>query len=446
MATTLDDATRALNFSEPLEEDDERWVDLSPARGDHARRMLAKKLHRKQEGDFCHLAFVSHRGAGKSTELLRLQRDLGAEFACLYFVANVEMDAQRIEREDLLLVLAQGIESFMRKQDLPLDEELLQRIARWFSDVTNMEDWLEHASLQTEAGGEVKAEIPLFAKLFAGFKSVLKVESETRKSVKSTLRQYPGTLLKLVNQLLDDANRRLREDSRGELLIIVDNLDRYHADVMDELLVKGGDTLRELRCNLLVTPPIGLQYQPRTGRLNQYFDVEVLHAPRIRRKEQPFSEFEGPGRELLEHILSKRLDLSTLLSDQAARDRLIAATGGAVRELLRLAQEASLLPDEPPIRLEHVEAVVSKARAELRDLINVNGWQEPLVEILRSKQLIAHEACLDLLHHRLVLKYNGETWYDVHPLIAEIPEIKALADKARHADASDPALPGAEGQ
>src|SRR5690606_37776240 len=41
LAASLDDATRALNCSEPLDEDDERWVDLNPARGDHARRTLA---------------------------------------------------------------------------------------------------------------------------------------------------------------------------------------------------------------------------------------------------------------------------------------------------------------------------------------------------------------------------------------------------------------------
>jgi len=444
VAVSLDEATRALDFSRPLSDDDERWVDLSPARGDHARSMIAKKLRRKEPGRFCHLAFVSHRGAGKTTELLRLQKDLAGEFLSLYFVANVEMDAQRIDTEDLLLVLAQGVEELLREQGLPLDAELMQRIASWFSEVTDIDKWLEKSQLQVSAGAELKAEVPFLAKLLVGFKSLLKVESEKRTEVKRVLRQYPGTLLKAVNDLLDDAHQRLQKAGRGELLVVIDNLDRYHPDAMDDLLVKGGDTLRQLQCNLLVTPPILLQYKPKTALLNQYFDVEVLHAPRVRRKDQPFTHFDGPGFELLQEVLAKRIDLSLLLPDPAARSRLIGATGGALRELLRYAQEASLLSDTAPMTLDHVERVVRKARAALRDLINANGWHEPLATILKTKQLTPHPACLDLLHHRLVLKYNGETWYDVHPLVAEIEEIQEIVRREAVSGATSDAAHGSK--
>ncbi|WP_437563578.1 hypothetical protein [Sorangium sp. So ce542] len=39
---------------------------------------------------------------------------------------------------------------------------------------------------------------------------------------------------------------------------------------------------------------------------------------------------------------------------------------------------------------------------------------------------------MDVLFHRLAFKYNGEGWYDVHPLVAEIPEFQnALHDILR---------------
>lgn len=428
IAATLESATPALDYNQPLHVGDARWVDLSPARTDKARSTMAKKLLRKTSQQKRHIAFVSHRGMGKSTELYHLQQDLGDRYTPLYFTANTEMDPVRVEREDLLLVLAGGVEGWMRRQELPLDEELMQRVARWFDDITKISDWLQHAELGLGVELSAGAQLPLLAKLLAGFKALLRVESETRTTVTKKLRQYPGTLLRSVNQLLEDADKKLRAAGRGELLIIIDNLDRYHPQVIDELLVKGGDQVRQLACNLIVTPPISLQYRPESARLDQYFDVEVMHTPRLRRKEQPYHAFDGPGRDLFEQILARRIDLDALLPEPEARNRLIAATGGSIRDLLRFSHEASLLPEALPMKHADIEAVLARARAEMRDLININGWQEPLIEIARNKELVSHEACLELLYHRLVLKYNGDTWYDLHPLVAEIPAIQQAVE------------------
>jgi hypothetical protein len=45
-----------------------------------------------------------------------------------------------------------------------------------------------------------------------------------------------------------------------------------------------------------------------------------------------------------------------------------------------------------------------------------------LLKLVRSKQIFPDKTCMDVLFHRLAFKYNGDGWYDVHPLVAEIPE------------------------
>ena len=435
LARTLDEATTALDHRAPLEYGDPRWVDLGPARSDDARTAMVIKLQRKTPGRFCHLALVSHRGTGKSTELLNLQNPLGDRRSILYFAANTEMDPAAIAGEDLLLVMARHVERWMRLHGMPLDDGVMARFADWLAQVTQGESWHEH--VKAAIHGEVGADVSPLSRMLAGLEALFRAESETRNTVVSKLRQFPGALLGSVNELLDDANKKLASAGRGELLILIDNLDRYHPHVIDDLLLKSGDQIAQLRCDLIVTPPISLQYRPETAPLSKYLDVEVMHTPRLRRPDQPYDAFDGPGRDLLEQALARRIDLDALLPDRAARDRLISVTGGSIRELIRLARDASLQQDQGPLVLASIERVCSRVRAELRDQVLLEGWQEPLAEIARTKQLTAHESSLDLLHHRLVLAYSGgEPWYDVHPLVAEIPEIRDRLEASESAAAA----------
>ena len=54
-----------------------------------------------------------------------------------------------------------------------------------------------------------------------------------------------------------------------------------------------------------------------------------------------------------------------------------------------------------------------------------------LVTIARDKQISDDPRAFEVLFYYLAFKYNGEGWYDIHPLVAEIPEFK----RARLGDA-----------
>ena len=424
LATTLDEATEALDFVRPLMSGDPRWKNLNPARGGDVARIIGRYLTRAERGDFKHVVFASHRGAGKSTELFRLAHDLREQFTCLYLEANVEMDANTIEMEDLLLVLARKVEEMLRDKGFSLAPAVLDRVNRWFSETIKTtsvgRDYVAKVETEIKSG----LQIPYLASLLAKVTALFRVESKHRTEVKEVLRQYPGTLMDVVNQLLDAANEALKPLGR-ELLVIIDNLDRYHPKVIDELLVRGGDRFRELKTNLILTPPISLVYRPETGALADYFHVEVMPSVRLRGPKDPYDALVGEGPKLLLDALGYRIDLDTLIPDQAARDRLVIASGGSIRELLEVTSDATLLADGESLTRDDVERAIKRRGARMRDVINANGWLDALVDIACTHQIRSDAAYLSLLHHRLAFKYNEENWYDAHPLAYEIAEFQA---------------------
>ncbi|MFO0627187.1 MAG: hypothetical protein U0325_16375 [Polyangiales bacterium] len=284
-ATTLDEAYQTCNHLKPLESDDARYEDFSSARGDETARSIKARLIRHEPGEFVHIAFVSHRGAGKSTEIKRVSADLKHHFETYYFEANLQLDERHITAEDLLLTVAIGVDEFFEERGTPLPDKIVQDARGWFSEVIRSTEWgkvLEGGLLTEAAGG---AEVPYFVKLKAELKALIRSESKYRTQVLDAFRRYPGTLVQYVNNLLDAANKTLGD---RQLLVVIDNLDRYDPKVVDELVFKNGRPLRSLHCHLIVTPPISLYYRPMSEPIQQAFHPEVMNTVRLQEPSQPY--------------------------------------------------------------------------------------------------------------------------------------------------------------
>lgn len=428
-AGTLDDAYRTCNHNKPLESDDDRYQDLSSARGDNTAASIKARLTRSEPGDFVHVAFVSHRGAGKTTEIFRVCDHLQHSHFSYYFEANLQLDERHITTEDLFLTLALGVEEHFEKNGMPLPSSLVAAVHRWFSEVVKTTEWGKELSGALETQGSVGGEIPFFASVKAELKALLRTESKYREQVQDAFRRYPGTLLRHVNNLLDAANERLGD---RQLLVVIDNLDRYDPKVVDDLLFRAGRPIRDLRCHLIVTPPIALYYKPLSEPIHRAFHPELMNTVRLRRKEQGYGEFDpqSPGRKVLLAALDKRMDMAKLIPDAAAQDRLVSASGGAIRDLLRLVREAILLAPVAALDFATIDRASARLRIDMRDRINANGWAPTLARVMREHQVNDDPICMDVLYQQLALKYNGEGWYDVHPLVAEIPEVRDAHAKA----------------
>lgn len=431
IARTLDEATPALDFEFPLESGDPRWTDLAPARGvDDPTARLHNLFKRQPAGRWQHVVFASHRGAGKSTELKRLAHKLADRYFALYFEANVEMDANDFAMEDLLLVVARVVEEEMRDRGTPIKPRVLQEVEKWFAEVVFADESGQNYLAAVEASAKAEGGVPFFAKLMASVTSSLRVESKHRTSVKTTLKQFPGTLMTLVNNVLGAAGEILRREGR-DLLILIDNMDRYEPRLIDALLVQSADRFRALECNLIVTPPISLVLRPESQSLDSVFRCETMPTVKMREKHQGYFEPSGRGRDTLLEALGKRIDVAALIPDPAAQTRLALASGGAIREFLELAQDATLDAAGDTITLADVNRTLERRRQRLRDRIDANGWWDVLVEIAKNNRLSSGDAYLEVLFQRLAFQYNGEIWYDVHPLVSELPDFQRLLGEAQ---------------
>ncbi|MFO0627188.1 MAG: hypothetical protein U0325_16380 [Polyangiales bacterium] len=101
-------------------------------------------------------------------------------------------------------------------------------------------------------------------------------------------------------------------------------------------------------------------------------------------------------------------------------------------------REAIILAPGAKLDLETIQRAVSRVRTEMRDRINANGWAPVLARIMRDKQVHEGAACMDVLYQQLAFKYNGEGWYDVHPLVAELDEVTKALARLRAEDAAKP--------
>lgn len=156
--------------------------------------------------------------------------------------------------------------------------------------------------------------------------------------------------------------------------------------------------------------------------------VTDLFTVRLRRPDQRYDEFDGPGRDLLERALARRIDLDLLIPEKAVRDRLIGACGGGVRGLLELVAWAGAYAQQgkaPIVREEDAERAISRSKQHLRDQINSKGWWPAVMHVAETKQVSDDNRCMEILFHRLAFKYNGDGWYDIHPLITELKEFKS---------------------
>jgi hypothetical protein len=179
-ARSLREVVRNCDPETPLRGDDPRWEDFSLARGDEATDALARELERRPAEQFVHAAFVSHRGAGKSTEILRLTDRLRGAYEAVYIEATIEMDPFQIEAEDLLLNLALAVEAAMRRRGTPLPDDLLERVQRWFEEVVSKTEWARGFSAEVAAGVEAKISAPFVGGLFGSLKALFKLETLVR--------------------------------------------------------------------------------------------------------------------------------------------------------------------------------------------------------------------------------------------------------------------------
>ncbi|BAY08078.1 hypothetical protein NIES2098_12050 [Calothrix sp. NIES-2098] len=250
----------------------------------------------------------------------------------------------------------------------------------------------------------------------------------------------------MLNEFLTDAKKNL-PNGCTKLAVIVDNLDRMvlvkegDRSNHEEVFVDRSGQIKGLDCHLIYTAPISLLYSKRGTDLRDIYG-ECLILPMIMVK-TPDGEIYQPGLKKVKEVISKRVrqiapELSLekdIFDSPNTLEKLCLMSGGHVRNLLLLTQDAIGRTEELPITEKAVLRAITQARDTYRRTVENSQWNL-LAEVSRSKKLPGDDQYRNLMYNRCLLEYKyldekGEMqrWYDIHPLIAGIAEFKEAVAK-----------------
>ena len=415
----------------PLPAGDPQYVDCREVRGDgDIIEDLGRKIKLSQRMT-CQL-YAGHRGAGKSTELLRLQEYLQTQ-GCfvVYFAADDEdINPEDTEYTDILLACTRHLlESLRNANSKPLRDWMRDR----WEDVKDLA--LTEVSFETLS---LESQIAQFAKLTANVRTV----PSLRQQIRDKINPHTTTLIDALNEFIGDAKKKL-PDKPSQLAVIADNLDRIvpfsqdgKRSNLDEIFLDRTEQLKALDCHVIYTIPISMVYSNRaTELINNYNDPQVLPMIMV---QNPDGSTNEAGLAKIKELIEKRVkqvnpnqSLETGLFDsRETLERLCLMSGGHVRNLLLMMQEAITRTEDLPITAKAAQRAITQARDVYRRTPEEGEWQI-LAKVSQTQRILNDEQHRNLLFSRCILEYRyydeeGEMqpWYDVHPLIKGIKQFK----------------------
>lgn len=170
---------------------------------------------------------------------------------------------------------------------------------------------------------------------------------------------------------------------------------------------------------IYTVPPWLKVLYPGLSTLYEPGGVQVLPTLKVTTKDgKPFE----PGLDILTHVTAARGDWTRLIT-AGSLHRVIAQSGGHLRDLLRILGDVVLRASSLPTTDEVVDRALSAARTEMLPIADDDArW---LAQIAADHDVALPDvdrlpSLARFLDTHLVLCYrNGHEWYDVHPLIRD---------------------------
>jgi len=284
-----------------------------------------------------------------------------------------------------------------------------------------------------EAGLSVK----LFAKIGATLKISRKRTEETVEYSYSAL----SDLLNVVNRVFDECNEVLRSEKTQEWIVVVEDFEKLGVEVepLRRLFFDYRSLFEQLKCHLLFVIPVGLAYTEEAEKM-PFGPQRQFMIPDIAVYTKKEYEPDEKGLGALKDVIDRRIEPG-LLDETLARSLAI-ASGGNLRDLFDLLTRAGIAAEARgaarigrPDALEAVQALRSSYRFRLGEsdyggpeAIKITDKMAKLADVYSGdpKAQIPDKTLYVLLRQRMVLQYNGNYWFGVHPVVVDI--LKELKD------------------
>jgi energy-coupling factor transporter ATP-binding protein EcfA2 len=392
------------------------YIDLDSVRGDS--NLVTRLLREIQFSNKTKTWLVAgHKGCGKSTELRRLYQQLNSGSKPYFPVlcAERDIDTVNVEFTDVLIVVLQRVASDLTDFGIRLTNTYLENLRE---------------RLWKSLFSEVQIEKADFTVGWAKISASIKGNPNTREEVRRLLKAETATLQQEVNTLLRKASRDLQDKGYSGLVVIFDSLDRiFDRKQAETLFVDRATEMTGFECQMVVTMPISLAYQESINQLAATYASRPSIVPMTKLRGQPPTRQRHDAgmagfRKIVDSRLSRlKLTRTQVFDSDAALDDLILATGGQPTELMSFMQELIVNGPLPIARDAVARLRVVRAR-DYRWLVQ-EDWQ-----VLRAFKDHGQFTPTDenrgvlkrLLDGRALLQYlNDSEWYDLNPIVEDIP-------------------------
>ncbi|MFM7425115.1 MAG: ATP-binding protein [Elainella sp.] len=425
--------SRAINPSEPIQPGDPAYVDCQAERGDaNVIDDLGVEILRGEDRS-CQL-YSGHRGAGKSTELLRLKQHL-EQNGCLvvYFAAvgeNEDVDPEDAEYTDILIACTRHLLEGVKNAD-PAP------VLSWFG---NRLSALRELGMTEITADQLNAEVGI--KELAKISTTIRAIPTERQKIRNLINPHTVSLLQALNEFIEDGKRKLPPGNK--LVVIADNLDRI-APVYDEngrsnhdaIFLERSGQLRGLKCHLIYTIPISMAHSNRASDLQAAYGCNLVQLPMIRiRSTDGGVDLQGLAK--VKPLVAQRVQPfmpqakleGEVFESPEALERLCLMSGGYMRELFIILKVTLNRTKSLPVPVKSVQRGITETRDTYRRTPQSAEWSI-LAKVAATHRIENDQPYRDLMFRRCILEYryfdsDGEMqpWYDVHPLIRGIQEFK----------------------
>ncbi len=440
---------RACNPSKTLDltspQDGKYYIDFSEVRGSDLVRELKRTITLSGQEPTCQL-FTGHIGCGKSTELSRLRQELeSGGYHVVYFESTDDLDMGDVDISDILLAIAKQVSKSLEDAKLRLRPNRFQTLLRGAVDLLNSEvTGLKMTLPGTENEVGLSSEEGSYSLSFGI--GELTTKAKDSKDVRSLLRQHLepriNAILEILNhELIEPANRQLRDRGQAGLVVIVDNLDRVDNKPRSQgrrqpeyLFVDRGNQLKKLQCHVVYTVPLVLSFSNEQETLTNRFGSSPQVLPMVRTCDRNGNPCDAGLEALRQMILARafpdlapeqrRAEAHQLFDPPETLDRLCLASGGHVRNLLVLVNYC-LKKADPPFTSSLLDRVIRLRLGDLTKAIDAEEWQL-LREVYRTKAVRGESEYQSLLRSLFVFEYreDGQTWFDLNPVLLEAKELE----------------------
>lgn len=422
---------RAFNPDKEVSPKDAEWVDFDAYRDRPVLQPIAQDIGDSEPGASLVRLLSGGRGVGKSSALRALKQQLeegvnGQRFHVTLIDTDDLLDLNDCSAADLLILITGTVLGELRDRKLAGQGPAESAYDYLTNSVLNIADF------------EVEGVEAFGVKFKRGFQKKRSAIKEARDRI-DALRT---DIVFRFKDVLHQVNLKLGDHGLGGLVVIVDGTDKivnrlvtvsedglqYEVDQQKRALVEPASLWTDLGCHLVLTLPNSLAYSDDVRPLELQARTRLLSMPLVplcHRADGEISE-SAKGYQMMEALIQNRcqiagLQVADVFESNEVRHRLIKLSGGHPAELMRFVRSARGSGDSLPITADALKRAVEDETDALFQRIPKSYW--PVLRSFGTSQTAVDqedERIRKSLFYMYIFHYkNGESWYEVNPVLRE---------------------------